>query len=323
MARYDSITDVAHAWANQSSPEGRAGGALTFAGLSLYSYRLEIARLYPDRMDCNGHPVCLILTSSGRSVTTAGHIGQGHRAVRRDHHTITVEDVSPHDHSDHLTNCGFLASEIVDLCAKQHRARKYDYREDIKRWLDSLRAYVDAFNVDLSSASGDLRAHRAALLIAQLSDDADPEDVMEIALDWDKRDRERNREQMKRYREERRRKVEELKQRQGENLAAWRCYQTLPHLREGLPGNHQYLRVITFPDGSRAVETSLNVTVREKRAAQLWGALKRGEIPDQPQIGRLGRIERITDDGGVVAGCHYIPREELDYAARELGLETR
>jgi len=139
---------VAHYWASQSQPDGRAGN-MFFDGPTLYSYgrHYAIARIYkrPDGRQL------VLFNHRDYSVSTAQHTSIARRAVSH------LTNMEAWDHApafglapDHKENVNYFIRQAVSAIGQARRAKKYAMMHVDARdaWRNCFDQYIEFFQLD-------------------------------------------------------------------------------------------------------------------------------------------------------------------------------
>jgi len=301
--------EVAHVWANQSQARGH-GSHFFFDGPSIFSYgrHFEIARHVSG---------VVLFTTDDYSVTTARHKTIAIRAVN--HKKVFFVP----SFTDHNQN----ADHYVKLCAsqtekgKRARENKKYYFQDVVRWSNEAREYVEHFKSEIT------KERRKA--IRSLPDDVfDILNAKEWAHEADLAQGRALREEANRLKcaaryaiiEQRRKEETQALNVWGEEIQdltakAWKAGLDLPrdfYYNDSLP---TLLRV-----KGNDIETTRGAYVSIEEARTLWGMMKRGESIQGFKIS--GYEVSGVHDGKLIIGCHRIPMREVARMAVTLGLES-
>jgi hypothetical protein len=147
----ENHNQVAHYWAAQAQPEGRANN-MFFSGDTLYSYgtHYAIARIYKRE---DGARLALF-NARGYSVSTAKHTSIARRAVS--HITsMTAVDHAPAFHGvpDHAANINYFINEGIRAVMAARRAKRNAimHADDRDTWENCFKQYTAFFNVDTAN----------------------------------------------------------------------------------------------------------------------------------------------------------------------------
>jgi hypothetical protein len=329
---------VAHVWAAQTQHHGQNGkGTFRFQGASLYSYRVEIARIVAP----SAKTKAVLLNDRSYSVTTSAHQSRARRAVSHLPRFSVPTALWEKPKEAHLA----ILANAVELLNKASRARVSG-----PYYLDMARARVEEANNFARLFK--LRAPNAVLdddLVAAVRRREDAVKRQE------RRDaREAAARQLRIYRE----RAEAYLAGTGE--VWWRPNPNADAAFHQLPAEMQKLlldemakrsakaaadwRAGGLYDGTllrdgparlriadKVVQTSMGAEVPVKDAKRLFPKIvaqrKLGQALDMYSATRpfpIGnfRLDKIEADGSIVVGCHNIPWSEIELIARELGLET-
>ncbi len=282
---------VAHNWAHQT---GRCqnGHNMFYRGEAIYSYGMHycIARFATNEARAR----CVLFNSEGYSVSTAKHRTITRRAIPDDVPVFEVPFNDRHDmryawlgDTHHKGNWDYLRAQYLYQLDKASRARsnKPWRLESAENYRREANAYRDFF--ELQS------------LVPEI-EDADLETALKNAA------------------EERKQAAARQAKRDRKKLAAW-C-----RGEEGAACPHTsipYVRVM-----GDTLETSWGIKVPLKRAlaifrlARICKRTSKRYVPAKHQEIGGWRLDHITSDGTVRAGCHVIPFDIQHRAAKLAGL---
>lgn len=303
MARTKTVyptREITHLWAHQTQTTARnPQGNLYFYGPTIYSYRDSFPIGMHVTNDRNEKAV--LITTDTYSNTTAHHVSQVRQSTS---HMEVFHVLLPH-YGSFVKDCqeGELdryAKQIPELLLKAKRARSSHMKEwtlgrAIRLRQEAL-AFANFFDLDASklpTLDYDVTAMEASLRAAQ------------------KRERE-----VKKAREAQ--KLIELK----DHITAWRQMGTVPYYM--LYSVPTMLRVI----GDR-VETSRGAAFPLEHARNGLALVRRVMAHGQDwkanghsfHLGNY-KIDRITKDGTVYAGCHVVEWAEIERIAPELDVDA-
>lgn len=274
----------------------------------LFSYSTRIASMGQRE----GELYALVTTRSYSITTTTKHMPS--TEFTPETIVFRVDDIGAADSplvdgmTNHAGNVEDYARRIRAslMSAKRARVHKVFHWEDARRTEQEARRYVEFFKL-----GDDARA-----LIPEVPDMG--EDLKKAVAEWENKERERKAAQ----REEDREKLESWRKGFGA------CPHSFKQAQDKKGGAKLRIRERIEPDGkhsrSYTVETSEGASCPIRDAI---GALKlaksarrnRSEIvPDAPISLGSYRLDRVTKDGDIRAGCHIIRWAEIDRIAPEL-----
>lgn len=317
---------VAHVWAQQNQATGRSHtGNFWFEGGTLYSYRTPIANIVQNH---RGESIALLTTRS-YSITTSGkHMRPAYRAVSHltNYHVPFIREYGGRGpsaeslgHADyHQGNLDAWSQDYINARAKMLSARSRYYGDTPSHLLNLLndaRSYCQSFGL----AEPDW--------ISKVDPTADWRDAV---ARWDRLEaankdpatiakREKARAQREALKERKAAEKRAAKiERQRENIEAWRRGE----YHFPLYGVPVMLRV----DGDEIVTShGARFPVEHgKRAFKAIAAIKasgQGWETNGKTI-PLGhfKVDRVSPDGEVRAGCHVVAWPEIEHCAASLGL---
>jgi hypothetical protein len=281
---------VAHVWAQQKQDCGRSrNGHIFFNGRTIYSYgtHFPIATFHDTP---SGRVV--LFTTKDYSVTTQRHKSQVFGAIASGSTVFHV----PYVTGDFNANATDYRERYVTLIGRASRARKNAQYilEQAQSLAEECRAYCAAFDVPV------------------------PE-LPEIAEDTLAAARETYKAEQTKRREREREREARLQEQARERVAEWRTGGYPHHLLRNLPC---MLRL-----KGDEIETSWGATVPADHARKVWPILRRlyaanGTYQRNGHTLHLGHftLDRVDADGTLHAGCHEIPRSEVEQIAAALGL---
>ena len=280
--------EVVHLWAHQSQPEARnSKGSLFFEGDTLYSYGYH----YPIARHCEEFHAVLF-NAEHSSTTTESHKSMAMMAVSHLEDVFTVPNL---DCVGSQENMDWYREEVEKLLKKSMRARTNTefYYDMANRMFEEAQRYAEVFGL----AKLDKRA---------LFDEAALKSAVAKASEARKI-----------------RRKKEMEKFINETLPKFKRGE-VRHITDPVNSNRAYLRVHTTGN-DRSVFTSKGITIGEQDARKVWRLAshvrKLGEafVPKEyVDIAGFG-LDKITAKGDVHAGCHSVPYEEIEYAAKGLG----
>jgi hypothetical protein len=342
---------VAHLWAHQTQESARSGnGNIWFAGTTLYSYRTPIANFVTTP---RGERVALV-SSNGYSPTTGQHIGYARGALGYGDNKVApyffvpyigaTGGLAPSPRGDiHECNATSLLTDYNKAIASARRSRdplgewNHDY---IHNKLNNVQQYIETFGVTLALPNFDNDWQTVIDAVARRNT---PE-----AIAKKERERAKRIEQARRFyrsvkgiyhadwresyaphynhnhksiftAEDRAARSAMLSVINADVISAWRNGH-----RVNLPWNDStaHLRV-----KGNNIETSRGavfpVDHGKKAFALITACRDKGrEYVRNGHTIHLGNfaIDRVTSQGDVHAGCHFVVWPEIEHLARELGL---
>lgn len=276
---------VAHLWANQSQSTARnARNSFFFRDSTIWSYgaHFPIARhVAPDT---------ILFTTRTYSNTTCKHLLHTRRAIASHKTVLHVHNVLANNRIDHLANLKDLQANFIKTLDTASRARTYFdlHMEAAKRLVETHNTYREFFRVEEGT------------------------EALTLSPEWRegaKRRRAAHAELMK--------EQAEIEARYAlENMRAW---------VQGLPMPHAHRGTDNFPEtcirlkDAETIETSRGAEVPVTHARELWGwihAIHNGEREPYYHNGHslhVGsfRVDSISKDGTVKAGCHTLKYDML------------
>lgn len=290
MKRVFKTDMVAHVWAQQQQDEGRnPQGNFFFQGPTIYSYRTN----YPlaTFVTRKAQRVALMRTDS-YSNTTARHISLTRRAIPGA--VFRVASGYEGGKPDHRVNRQDYAARLEAATLQAARARSSTWpMDECGRIAREANEYAQFFGLTWR------------LLVPVWSDQYRDEVRQRARAQAAKKSAE-----TKKREEERRAAAMQniIKWRAGEPVSLYGCPETLLRVR-----------------GNR-IETSRGAEVPVRVAPAVWALVKdarsRGEIlAPGLELGHF-RLDTVTPDGTIIAGCHTIKFDELRAVAVALKLEA-
>ena len=273
-----SSQEVAHLWANQAQPEARnAGGTLYFRDSTIYSYGSH----FPMGRHVDG---IVLFTTNTYSPTTSKHLSWTRYACN--YLTVyDVPDVLACNKTQHRANFEHYRKRYESLIIKASRARKY---------ASLLLTEAEAIRTEANEYS------RFFKIRVQLK----PADIDTLKT---KADKQRKAELKAEKKRAIKRDAELLK-----HVAKWRANETYSS-----PWGYSQTILRLSADGEN-VQTSRGVTFPADHARRalpiLHRCVSRGRVWQQNgKTIHLGnyRLDRISANGDVKAGCHFIKYAEI------------
>lgn len=273
--------EITHIYASRSQDRGKSN-SMSFSGDTFYSYAEPIGQFVDDGKS-------ILLNRERFSVTTSAHQANLARAVSH-FNVIKVGQINGRGNGFALSNKEWYESEIAGLLKKASRAVSFTNRDwylhDARDLRYAMTEYVRIFKLDWTIP-------------------VIPEDLTEIKAAAQKKAREESA-------ATKARKAEEAK-RYAENAALWLKGEPI-YLADHLANRPTLLRVkgdevetsrgARFPVAHAVRGLALVRSVRERGTE--WQA--------NGHTCHLGpyRINRITPQGTVYAGCHVVPWSSIE-----------
>lgn len=341
---------VAHLWAHQSQDTARSGnGNIWFEGTTLYSYRTPIANFVTTS---HGERIALI-SSRGYSPTTGSHLrgvenalGYGEHRISQYFHVPYVGidgGMSPRPNGDiHECNAASLLADYNKSIASARRSRHYqleDWNRDyVKGRLNLVRRYIETFDVPLTLPNFTDDWQTVIDAAAQRNT---PEAIAKAERERAKRTERARRDYREvkgiygadwrdsslcRYNHKSIFTAEDHAAREAvlnainaDIISAWRNGH-----RVSLPGNDSTAHLRVKGDN---IETSRGAVFPVEHGKKAFALISmcREHAREYVRNGHtihLGSfaIDRVTPNGDVHAGCHFVAWSEVEHVARELGL---
>lgn len=298
MAYGSHNREVFHLWAHQTQDEclpGTSKRNYWFSGHTLYSYQTPIARLMG-----NGK---VLHNNTRYSNTTSGHQSSARVATRHMEAVYGLDAGDWHTDSEEKVHRRNLAAfdKAFAEAVKQlliHPKRKVTLGREIHNVIEMREAYRAAFELDWP----------------ELDQSAVEDTVREAAT------REREAEEWRAR--DRKEREAALKRSQEENLALWRQGQN--------PGCRFATTALRLARDKTRIETTHGAQVPVDVAPLLWKLANKCRsacteyVPTNAEV-KAGfyTLNRVTNDGTLIIGCHTIPYEELVPIAEQLGLTEK
>lgn len=296
--------DVAHAWAHQTQEYARnSGDTFYFRGDTIYSY----GNHYPIATIVNsattGNKAILFNTKSYSS-TTAKHKSWVRSAIPYSDNVIEVPNVGERlSEKDHEENIQSFIERVEEYVGRQRRARVSNYMPDITKTIQMLKDYVELYG---------LRATLDDKTTSLMEQEFDEEMQKEIETTLKER-------------------ADRILAKRQEDIDKWLSGESNKTAIAGIDTGQVYLR-----KSEDVVQTSKGIEVPVGDALKLYDAIcrVRTSIVAEEQIMAyiekhgLGtivgyRINKITPNGDLVAGCHRIMWKEIDRFAKSQGWENK
>lgn len=291
--------ELLHRWANQVKPHGKSGNVF-YEGPILYSYGHHFPLAVLTGKKAPGGREIVLVNSRKYSVTTGSHKSQARHASSHMHHIYV-----PRPTEIHPANLEYLNEETETAC------------EAIK----GIRSYVDRHEAGARHCVEQAKLYRRLFLGGRGHVVPLPKDFAALLVKAREREARYNAAQAV-INERRRAAFEEQRKLNAlaavEKIAAWRAGENVS-LSWGLPC---MLRL----KGDDTVETSLRAEIPLDHAKRVYrlilGVMAKGE--DWETNGHtipvgVYKIDRISKNGELRAGCHTITFEEIDRFAAERG----
>ena len=284
---------LAHWWTYNHGYKQTAGGRMSATGNVVKSFSVEIARMYQP---VKGAPVMVLISSSGYSNTTAGHIRAVESAVNH-LNVMTVPNVSPYSKSDHEENLAYLFEGAYEACDKYGRARseeaKLGWLNTYYRKISTLKAYGEYFKKRGSAT------YKKTLALPDPSGEHSRE---ELKLLKKKMEKAKTAAASKRLRAIRA-MDKELTIKADTILKSW--------LDGGgqMPDN-KYLDKIYLRIKGAVIETTDRASISLKAAIAAYGSYLKGELKKSSDVS--GFTFEGVKDGYATIGCHKVSMVEIE-----------
>jgi len=287
-----------HIFAQQNQNHGRnSGGSFYFNGNIIYSYgqHFPIARILPD-------DVALITTQS-YSVTTAAHISRTYAALSH-YKSFSVNNVLADTKPEHRDNLKGIIASYQDALLSAGRARTYKqiHIDRADRLYSQAVAYSKAFKLGANIKRQDIT------------------ELLEAAKKQAKKDKAK-RERLAKQRE---RLAKQNAAKYAAQLEQWKAGQrdSIERLQHNAP---VWMRL---SDDKKTVQTTKGASFPAKECSAVWRIVQlcrkraAGWKPEPGQQVKLGhfRINSISANGQVIAGCHTVDYPAIKELAGILGL---
>jgi hypothetical protein len=289
--------EVAHVWAAQSQPEGRAGN-VWFDGPTIYSY----GRHFP--MATFARPDLVLFNDDSSSVTTNGKhkpavwgalYGHAARVIRVEGSAMSGPPRDVLASLVRLYNAALLKAGKARTNTEMHLG-------DATRIADDIRHYAKLYKLRVPKLAGTDSDALAALVKKQQA--AKRADNIKRAKEYATREA-------------------ELRAKYDATLVRWLAGESVQLNWGHAPGAPTVLRIV-----GDMVETSRGARVSLEAARRLWplvqvcraGGLTR-EYEDGLKVDGF-ELREIRADGTAVIGCHTLSYEAMRPIAAQLGLVT-
>jgi len=283
--------EVAHFWANQSQTEGKAGN-IFFEGKSIYSYgkHFEIARIVtaPNKMEC------VLFTTRDYSVSTTHHKSIVWRAINQKMFTVPSFDNTKENIDTYL-------KKIVELQAKQTRAKSNNYGDDLNDTINEAFDYCNYFRIKSI----------AIRKWVTLKDDKQLFSPAEL-----KKIKDQQAKFLLQKKAERQAKELRLQNQKAEFLAElekWKNGEI-----ERCPYNWQFPTDTLLRISDDRIQTSKGAEITVKCALRLWNALKTNTA-DNMVLDNNYTVNDVNPSF-IKIGCHQIPMSEINRIAQILNV---
>jgi hypothetical protein len=276
-------SEVCHVWAHQGQPAGSSGN-VSFSGPTLFSYAAPIARLVTAKA---GGQVALI-TTRGYSSTTNGHVSLARRAVSH-LTTFSVHDPTAEPRTNRQHFAETITRAIGGIADAKNRVSRAKRHQSATALVQSVNAFCATFGLALF--------------------DTIPADQAVDAYVAEHREKERKaalRATKKRQAAEKIARLEQLA------LAdQWKAGASV-QLNSNVIGE-DFLRIMDDQvETTRSARAPLSHV--RKLAPLILDRVAAGEAWEPDRDLRFGpyRLDRITDEGDVIIGCHRFRRSEVE-----------
>lgn len=274
--------EVAHYWAHRVQARGRAGN-LYYEDSTIYSYggHFPIAR--------HTELGAVLFTTRSYSPSTGQHCSIVLRAIPSGYEVIHCENVQANSRPEHIQNLHVMQELISEYNGKLARARKEyrkaSYASSIVSLITDHNRYVELFDTGEKLAGVD----DAVRLVSQYQVQLDAARAREVA---------------------------ELDARNAKALFAW-----VNGERDRAP--HTSTCHLRIKDDE--IQTSWGASIPVAHGLHLWHMLPKlkgksfNGVEHSIALG-VYKLDEVTEDGDIVAGCHRIQHSELARIATLLGL---
>ena len=285
--------EVAHYWANQIQPEGKASN-LFFEGNTIYSYghHFEIAKI--------AKPGIVLFTENSYSSSTGKHLSIARSAIPH-HFKIFPAAVSYSCYgnysvtTDNIANLTYYLQQAEEWLNKAVRARTLaePYAYKAKRWLSIFLDYSKEFEVNTKPFTK---------LFETLSDTIDNFKMPEKYMAYVKARLDAKKAAQKA-------KINDWKK----HLKQWKNH-TGNYLDCSIPEcEFDYLRIV-----GDEIETSKNVRLSIASALLIWRKLQQQESVKGEKIDDRWTVINNSNQY-LQVGCHKILHSEIQAVAKQLG----
>lgn len=320
-----SSDQVAHLWAHRAQEWARNGSqSMSFQGELIFSYATPIGRLVRDAL---GRDVALFTAHKYSATTSSRHMHAMTGAARHlPNFTVPFFGIhrrgrhgpdSPDMAEAHAGNQHYLAAQYAEHVARMLRAlsRPYSY-EWLHGLADTAKEYASEFNLPAP-------VFDTAADIAKIEARHDRLDAKRAAPGYDEKKRAEREKREARAEAKRARERELAAADAATRLAAWRngervyigysergAYAALRLTRDGRDVETSHGAKVPAADARRAV-----VFIADKRRRAVAWARNGETFP----VGNF-QLDRVTERGDVIAGCHRIEWAEVVRLSAALGV---
>lgn len=304
---------VIHLWANQSRASARSSnGNCWFTGTKLYSYRTCIANFVPD---VNGELVCLI-TTRRYSVTTTGKHMPSLSDIPPGITTFYVHNVEPAGVGNwhHHDNLCRMVEGLTQNLATAGRSRVYRdmYLRYAMERREVILEYALTFGLELPADLPEVSAEAAAEAAAYARSPEAAAGSAAYARESSAKEAAYRRQRKQEHRAALSEKV--AMWRAGGNISLWDWHSSDGDTLLRVVGDEvETSRGARFPleDAKRAFP----VIARARKSGASYTSFGRKALP----LGDFN-VDKVTSDGHVHAGCHFVKWQEIERLAVELGI---
>lgn len=284
--------EIAHVWANQSAPQGKSPGTMSFNGPVIYSYSTAMAR----HVEHKGKRA-IIYNATSYSNTTAKHQGRIWQAIRHNE-GMPVFRV---DGMPYQTDLRFTPDELFTHFLKKSAGHLKD--------AETPRIRPHTIEAHKGRAAHALEQAQHVADFYGLRKKVDSQSIARLAKAKARAEKRERIAREKRDAEERAKQID--------SYEAWKRNESFEY------GFHASLFPTAFRvEGDELVSThGARVPMQAARLAYRFAMSKRGqewrENGEQCAVG-MYRLNAINAQG-IVAGCHRISWEEIERLAPVLG----
>lgn len=297
-----SHDEVAHVWAQQTQPRGRAGN-MFFEGERIYSWGLHfcIARILPSGVVVYGMHTYSSSTGKHQSLV---------RSAVSHRRTVYCEDPDRTAWSNKEQAERAIKNALVDASTTRKVLPKTRVESKLSAWrtAQKFNEYLAALPPD---EQGAVEPFDLAPLVVSEADRV-------LLREYEQRAQARREVKWEKDAQQRKVRLEKAALAEADKIVEWRAH-VFNHSLYNVP------TMLRLSKDKQNVETSKGADIPVSHAKRLWPLIENCRSVGKPLENRdvhLGHytLHRIEANGDIVVGCHNIAYSEIEAIARQLGL---
>jgi hypothetical protein len=291
---------LAHHWVYNSDESHCYSNRMFSEHDIIYSY----GRHFPiaKRFYINDEEIYLI-NSDSYSVTTSKQQWAVKRAIPDNKIKFSVPEVNIYNTDlfhPHEPNINYYLTEIELYVFKESKARKYDYKPEIRRLLRKFQQYVEIFKLDKRKFTKTLK------ILLNYDSESDLSNLIELLTGI------RN-ERIRLAKKKQKHLIKLSIQREKEIIEEWLNYE-----RDRIWLNHNNKNYLRISKDNKYIEVSNGSNLTVEEGLKLINKVKRKE---KILGGKVGNYNIVRFNDVFQAGCTILEKDEMNKICRQLGEE--